>query len=96
MSDALIAFNIVVDTALANADQLLPFVVKDEADRKKAELYLALLRHGVKALQTEMIAVLGRIEDPSTINLDEYFVEDFDGALARLKAERAPEAPPAP
>jgi hypothetical protein len=94
--NALIVFNALLDITLANADKLLPFVVKDEADRKRAELYLAVLTHGLKALQREMVEVIGAIEDPSTINLDELFMDDFDGALARLRAERAPAPEPAP
>lgn len=84
----IVVLNALIDSTLLVAPNLLPLVVKDEQDRLKAELYLALLKSGLGSLRSQLIEVLEGITDPSTINLDELFNEDFDAVLARLKAER--------
>lgn len=80
--------NLLMMTTMNVAPALLPLVIKDEADRAQAELYLGLLRKGMEKIQGEMAEVMAGIADPSTINLDELFEQNFDAVVAKLKAER--------
>lgn len=92
MNSILENFNLYTSTALSMARLALP-LIKDEAERKKVELYLFLLESGTDEMSKRIAADIEAIQDVSKIDMDALFTESYDDAIAKIRAEQAPETP---